>query len=384
MEGEECVEGACLCNNQTGCSTESADVCTDGGCLCGANPVCTNKNTCIESNCLCGNSDEECAGETFCKNNACVCFGNTVCMSGEECLNQECTCSYNNNATGCDPDISNSCEEGGCFCGASLPCTNGNTCVDGACACGNNLPCDEKSRCDSETGECLFCLTGEGVLHNQCSCNYAEGGACDQTTSDECMAGGCLCDGIRCLNNNMCVEGVCTCGDEGACIGSSWCDRENGLCVCGDNDACLTRETCVNSDCSCYYTDEGEGCNSIASDSCDEEGCRCGSGASCTNNNFCINGICQCTWDSQRCTGNDFCDQVKRSCVPLNCVEGEIIVGDQCACLSSLGTESCDSNVSDLCNCESGCMCGTGKTCLRTEICLNGVCYSLEDPTINV
>ena len=126
-----CPDGTTCCSGT--CTNTSSDPANCGGC---GNP-CATGETCISSNCMCGNNPGCAAGETCSQDGTCLC-GGIQCPSGQTC--QGGSCGYPT-------------------CGGA-PCPAPNTCSNGVCTCPDLLP----------NGQCncvlpfSFCPTLQGPM----------------------------------------------------------------------------------------------------------------------------------------------------------------------------------------------------------------------------
>jgi hypothetical protein len=299
----------------------------------------------------------------------------------------------------------------------------GVTNVDCAGACTGK--CGTVQGCD-----CGSCDVGEECRGDSCpTCSPA----CD---GKECGSDG--CDGTcgSCIEENICVEGLCEmpcdptcgmaeCGDDGCggscgeCSGQTYCN--DGLCLsscspqcedreCGDDgcdgscgdcpgaaplcvegvchadcdDACANKE-CGNDGCggSCGECLEGEVClangTCLCQPACDDNECGDdGCGGNCGSCNgeqeSCQEGQCVCAPDcNDKECGDDGCDGQCGECPPSHdCLES-----GSCICVPDCNGKECGGDgCTGLCgDCDCGENCSLAGLCLFTA-CVDKVCGS--------
>lgn len=251
------------------------------------------------------------------------------------------------------------------------------TCNDDDCAVCNEpqrisiCPCDSPADC----GDCEDCVNGMCVS------------ICDE---DEFCSSEGICvecdDENPCANNQVCVSGDCQCPPDKPIL------NDKGVCVaCDENHPCPACTYCTPDGCKPIVCPTGT-CNPDTGE-CVE----CNGTGDCTKpNECCVDNKCDCCKGFKRdyatgecvpegCIGDGDCEECeicyKGTCIPRECPEGYICVGDDCvpecdcskatcdktsACVSAGANKcyckECTGNCSDNTDCGVGCICdGNGK-----------------------
>ncbi len=91
-----------------------------------------------------------------------------------------------------------------------------------------------------------------GVPCSGCEGCCSSGGTCSPRTFQTCGAGGSACVACDPARADACdTRGVCVCGSNPACSGTSVDRCVNGQCRCGSGGACAPGQECVDGTCRC-------------------------------------------------------------------------------------------------------------------------------------
>ena|GEM_PF-1699078 len=366
--GASCVAGTCTCvaNDYQACCPDGGGVCAFDSCGGVGAVVSTCENGCADGKCesctpACDGRD---CGPDGCGDVCGSCDGGAVCGGDGVCA--------------CVPEAGYACCEDGASlcavdsCGAigavTANCPGG--CVDGVCdSCAPD--CDERE-CggDGCGGSCGGCdQEGAVCVGGQCTCTPAVGSACcgdavcpvdscgvkgaavescaygcgngtclpcvPACDGRDCGADGCggVCGDAPCDGGEQCVEGVCSCVEEGEVV----CCGAGGGSRC-EIDSCGAEVEDLGV---CEWGCEDGGCLPCPTDcdgrECGDDGCG-GSCGPCGEDEQCVEGACLCVsgWtvsccDDARCS-YDSCggyEGVVEEC-PYGCADGacQPCVGD--------------------------------------------------------
>ncbi|GEM_PF-980298 len=375
-----CVDGSCQYAEVV---EDCPEGCTDGQCI-GAmcNGIqCSPNEQCVGTECRCGGTGPDCAGDTssFCCGAVCVdltqdsqnCGGcDNLCGPNGSCAGQIC---------GCQPGFGDCTLDPGC------ETTLGSLtfCRDCQESCEDNNPCTDDS-CDAQLG-----------------CQHAPNtGACDDasacTDSDTCSGG--TCQGVPkdCNDLNACTQDDCNpasgqcqhvnddaaaCSDNDGCTTGDHC--QGGVCVFTGGSSCDDGNPCTDDGCEpgtgeCTHANNTGPCSDsnecTQGDACSGGACQAGAPRTCTDGNDCTDDGCDpatgCTYnpnadacdDADECTINDACSGAACSGAPRNCDDGNPCTTDGC-------------------NSASGCThanntapCNDGDACTAGDTCAGGAC----------
>jgi hypothetical protein len=378
--GQQCVNGACVCNAQT-----CLNGCCGGGntCFIGVNCAtcspyhksCTRNTDCCSNNCVNGTCQVP-VGNCLLANNACTKNGD--CCSGHCDLDVDgkMRCSLPNQCKGVGLTCAEAVDCCTLYCDPmTLKCAGGKVCKGPGTACMANVECCS-NLCSG--GACVNngkCPTlGDTCSGNNCCSGSCIGGHC--TWDDWCRSGGDVCD-----LNAQCCDGVCD------TMGTHRCDAVT-QCV-PTNEPCTGLRSCCNTLC----VDNGLGigvgfCYPLC-------GCRSTNDV-CAGNGSCCSGKCgppdtlglrrcssagNCLADGEVCGGNgasqNCCNGGKASCVKTH--QGASRCNPTMMCLAAGAACSlCDQCCSGVCipdaNSQTGFSCG--KACIPLNM---GTCTSDSD-----
>ncbi len=311
-------------------------------------------------------------------------------------------------------------------CDDDLYCTIGHCTDDGTCyyeprECNDGHPATVEY-CDETSDKCVYdvapnyCLIGSngweaGETNPSNNCEI-----CDPTVDQNDFSprpNGSLCeDGDPCTINDVCIDGICTGGDEYVCDDGNPCtldgcdpatgcshDPVDDCCIhdmdCSDDDVCNGQETCVDGNCiagESLVCDDNNICN--GDETCDPSlGCQngtppadcCTSDEECNNicwTSTCVNGTCStpepaiCD-DGDPCNGSEICDSETgcASGTPMDCNDNNPCTDDFC----NSETGECSNNPIEEC-CTSSDECADGDACNGTEVCMDNQCISGTPP----
>ena len=463
-----CSNGECRCGRET-------DIACDGKCI---DPV-TDINHCGAKG-FCSDSDpdsvdyqgEECFNGQKCSNGVCICARESDIICGHECIDPENDI-HHCGAKGLCSDNDAASED---YIGQA--CGNDQRCIDGQCVCAretdiecngecidpdnNNTHCGAKGLCtDTESGSDNFigsvCGNDEICRDGACVCSGSKQISCNNTCIDPaydlnyCGARGLCTDddsnsenyhGQHCRSDEICRDGVCTCGGvrEISCSETCIDPKENsqfcgarGLCTDDDPNSddyhgqnCRNDEICRDGVCTCAANREIS-CNNKCIDPessaeyCGAKGLCTDSesrsenyhGQHCRSDEICRNGICTCAGNREiSCNFNcidpmvssQFCG-AKGLCIDEN-VSSDNYYGQICRSdeICRDGLCSCAGNREISCNetCvdpeESSQFCGArglctdedinsenyhGQSCRSDEICKGGLCACARNREIS-
>ncbi|TNF29909.1 MAG: hypothetical protein EP329_14660 [Deltaproteobacteria bacterium] len=400
--GAACLGGTCTCvkNDHQACCPDGAGVCAYDSCGGVGAVIAACENGCVDG--TCASCEPACDGKSCgadgCGGSCGGCDGGAVCDADGACV--------------CVPEVAYACcEDGASLCAVdscgvvgavTAACPGG--CQDGVCA--SCAPACDGKACgpDGCNGSCGTCDgEGEVCVAGQCTCVPAVGTACCgdavcpvdscgvkgdavEACAYGCASGACqpcvpACDGKDCGDDGcggtcgdapcdggeICVEGVCSCVDEGATVccgadGASRCGVDScgqslgtlGVCDYGCADgACLP--------CPVDCTDR----------ECGDDGCG-GSCGDCDGGTQCVTGACVCvSAASVACCGDARCaydscgnqEETLEPC-PWGCTDG--------ACLPC--PADCTGRVCG----DNGCG-GSCGDCAADEVCtLAGACTDCQ------
>lgn len=270
------------------------------------------------------------------------------------------------------------------FCDSNLDCQDCQTCSEaGFC----ESICDPDQFCEND--KCVDCLTGEDCPNNQvclngkCTCPDGSdpdaNGRCiecaidsDCETCEVCQDGTCLpkdChDGVCDPTSGECID----CLNSGDCGPNEVCD--NGECTCADgfvevNGVCVSVECQLDSDCPT--------CFQCSNNSCIPISCPFGKVP------VIVNGVCECVPecdpDNPECEDGNFCTPSTIDglfgCVPCT---GDCTNGCDYPCVCSASKDMCIDNPCSNTPCVDGSECGDGCGCLGGTCVL---CDSISCPS---
>lgn len=356
-----------------------------------------DSNTCTTDTCSAGvNVHTPVAAGTACsQNGGSVCASPTGSKAGTcvECnVDADCTTA----GEVCDPKLgSNTCVPATCTDNAKNGSETDVDCGGSACAsCPNTKACGAAADCQSgycNANTCAACTSNTNCLTAQFCDLAANGGTCTADKSDgkacsasaECANGNCVdgvccnsacagtCDACSAAKKGQGVDGVCgpiatgsdpddectaaaasTCGQTGACGGSSNCALHSSGTVC-------LAAACAGGTATAASTCNGTGtCVAGGSTPCSPYAC---SGVACATS---------CTGDSQCATGN-FCNG-------SNVCVAKLVSGAACSGASQCTSGFC---VDGVC-CSSACT-GTCSACSAAKkgSGSNGTCGNIQANT---
>jgi hypothetical protein len=265
-------------------------------------------------------------------------------------LLHSCACNPPPPPPGCGATCLGCCNESGlcesgllpAACGANgqacLACAAGVECTQGTCAVLNDgpYPCGSKT-CGGKQDN--LCING------QCTC----GGFSPCPDGTACMGESCVCDGTTC--DGCCVGGTCihnadqtpsACGAGGAsCFdcadaGADGCSSQ-GLCTCSDQPACDPGRACINGQCDCDPVTCADGCcqnrqcvhpDAQGTSACGSGGAVCG-GCAPGLADGCAGGFCACGGNAA-CELGEACRDGKCVCDSASCGTGCCAAGGWC------------------------------------------------------
>jgi hypothetical protein len=348
-----CSEGACICSNDTGCTSE--------GLICESNSVYRcSLNT---EGCLKKSKVQDCASSNTCSEGACICSNDTGCTSeGLICEgNYHSNCSLN--ANGCLKKVQlDSCTVGeectvnnGCVkipsCTADINCTI----FSDDCAYG---VCNSSGECEQRLNSSMICRASTGVCDPAESCS----------NNPDCPTDSFAAMGSSCSEN----------GISGFCVGKTCMHWECFLdSDCNDNQAC-TVDSCSSGG-TCVFTPNNTLCNdgySCTSDLCTKDGCvNSAIAGSCNDGNVCTDDSCIGRGGNESGCLNVFntapcTDGI--SCTDDSCYSGECVsIPNDALCTSGF---KCD-QINDCtfenpeCSQDSDCIASISKSCSEDSLC---------------
>ncbi|MDP7038508.1 MAG: hypothetical protein QGI45_05075 [Myxococcota bacterium] len=307
-----------------------------------------------------------------------ACSKNSHCTDGKLCIAERCVNPPNDDLTPTG------------FCQDDATCQAGESCIGGTCQptpefkCENDLDCDAGTYCQPSSGDCVTCLND-----GQCGADQV----CNSSNTCEAVPppppAGCASD-ADCPNQHCDIySGQCH-----DCLNDSQCESNQScnLGVCEDN-------TPVDTPCTSNLDCEGEQiCESYSGDCVDcVSDAHCSAGVcnesnntcvGCLDNNDCDNGVCDMS--TNNCTGclsdsdcvGGVCNESNNTCVGClndnDCGSAEICVGQTC----QADPNACNS--AEDCAAGQGCAlgqcgaCSNNGQCRDKEVCVAGVCESVQ------
>jgi hypothetical protein len=313
-------------------------------------------------------------------------------------------------------------------------------------ACANDADCDDGSACTDDSCDAGICVNTDNYDPAVDCCDPVDGtltliddgndcttDVCDPATGDvthDPVPNGTPCDdGMFCVVDEFCTDGVCSGGDSYDCSAldgpcrQGVCDEDLNACVaqainegqpCDDGLFCTDDETCAAGECTggvphdCTALDDqcNVGVCNEDTDQCEaqpaNEGQPCDDGLCCNVNEICTAGTCgggspRDCGDGIDCTA-DTCDEglapdcCVNTLVPAYCLIDNVCYADaefnpanDCeACNVALATETWSYRPSGA-ECDDGDPCtGTGRPGIGVDTCDGlGVCSGVLDPECN-
>ena len=406
--------GACVGDVVVECSDPTPDDCSDFTCVpelgacgeirrddtltCDDDNACTNNDQCVLGACqgtLAPCNDSSPCTEDICSASlGCLhvelygpCDDGDPCTEGSFC--QDGVCEPGDDICSCSEEADCQFLDDGDVCTGAWDCA-GNNCLIFP---GTNVECDVEVgegqdeqcldvSCDAETGEC-----STFAVPDDTGCD--DGDVC--TTTDRCVAGGCLGTVNDCDDGNDCTTDTCnpvglcahavlgnatpcedgdSCNGADACTGGVCVSGTEQLCPCADTSECPTLE--VGALCGAAHACVGGHCvlNPVTLPACpiDPTGCRVwtcdGDTGDCVESNLPTGTACN---DGDGCTVDDQCSFGVCEGSPRDCADTEPCTDDVC-----------DPVVGCVHNEFSG-PCDDGDPCSKDEACLNGNCIGSPD-----
>ncbi len=356
--------GATEMANDDADPTDDMNDCTADTCAAGANVHTPIAGSCDDGGgVVCADPAGPKAGQCVACNMDADCVAPQVCdpaMGSNTCVDPSCT-DGTQNGTETDVDCGGACAP----CQNGLSCVGGADCQSGFCnggtceACGSDGDCSPADYCDTGAngGTCVADQTnGEAcTAAGQCASGFCVDGLCCDTA---CTG---TCDACSVAKKGQGIDGTCgsvvsgtdpddecaqamaaTCGQTGACNGSSACQLYSAMTVCqaqscaagvlSTPDLCDGAGTCLDS-----------GTMSCGDYTCDAAGLTCLTG---------------CTSDSQ-CAATAYCNGA--SCVPKLTGGSACSAANQCTSGNCVDAVCCDTACTGTCQaCNQA---GTAGTC---------------------
>lgn len=387
--GVGCVD---VCENIERCGSCDID------CSAGSRPL---GDRCVDGQCLCGEAEESCLGDTFCSNvvdpTGCGCLdlendrtncgacGN-ACDPGESCVDGSCAC--NGTSDDCDADMGEvCCSDLGCMnlstdtesCGAcGNPCQPGEICERGRCACSED--CEDGNSCTEARCDFGRC--------RQMTRDTDDDGFCDEDCPDsetgrigDCRDGD--CDDTRAEVNPFARETCDTrwdddCDGEANEVGARDCTDyfrdEDGdsygtgapRCLCeADGDYVATR----GGDCEDFDETVNPGADEVCNS--DDDDC---DAATLNGADECADRCCGSPPSCQECCSSGQCPGARNICSSFSCgcEPGWSSCEDDCDCNTGGDSVCCDGSCFEG-NCCLADDCGPGQDCCFNE-CTTGGC----------